>query len=125
MTTRKKSSAKSKAKAVAHAPDQTPEARKWSRAEAETHIRSLNLRCLGPRDQMQMERWQGLMAEGKADEARTVATRVGCGYDFGLTVVSEPFDGSEHETPCPKCGVVTSWRSPVFEGLTVRAKAKG
>ena len=49
------------------------------------------------------------MDAGKVEEARGVETRSGCGYDFSQTVLNHPFDGAEHETPCPKCGVVTSW----------------
>lgn len=116
MTPRKKKS--QPPKGVPHAPDRKETARKWTRKEAEQHVLGLGLRCLGPRDDAQMAHWQRLMEKGKVEEARTVQTRTGCGYDVGQTVLEYPFDGADHETTCPKCGTVNRWRSPTFDGLT-------
>lgn len=107
-----------------HNPDVDVEPRRWTQAGAEAHVRSLGLRCQGPQIPEAMERWQQLMADGKEEEARQVVTRAGCGQDFGETVLAEPFDGQEHESTCPKCGTVTRWRSPVFEGLETKAKGR-
>ena len=40
-----------------------------------------------------------------------------CGYDFNDTVVAGPWDGELHNYQCPRCGVVGSYRSPLFENL--------
>lgn len=109
----KQTKAPPKVHGVPHNPDQAAKPI-TTKAGMESHVRSLNLRCQGPRDDKQMAQWQGLMDAGKVEEARVIQTRTGCGYDFGQTVLSEPFDGAEHESTCPKCGVVTSWRSPTL-----------
>ena len=46
--------------------------------------------------------------------ARLVDARVGCGYDFNETVLSNPFDGKIHEYECPKCKVKGEYRAPIF-----------
>lgn len=38
----------------------------------------------------------------------------GCGRDFNETILAYPFDGTENKDECPGCGVVTSWKAPVF-----------
>ena len=47
---------------------------------------------------------------------RLRASRVGrgCGSDLNDQILDHPFDGAEHETACPKCGVLHSWKAPVF-----------
>lgn len=116
MATAKKKAAKASAE---QAPRTT-----WTRAEAEAHIRQTVGRCLGPRDPEKYAQWQRLMDQGKTEEARQISTRTGCGYDFAETVLAHPFDGQEREVVCPKCGVTTSYRAPVFDGLDETKKAK-
>lgn len=116
MTTRKKAAPKAPAKSagVPHNPD--VEAKPLTfKGQMDAHVRSLNLRCQGPRDEIAMAGWQRLMDKGLVEEARTIQTRTGCGYDFSQTVMAEPYDGAEHESTCPQCGVTTSWRSPTLE----------
>ena len=38
----------------------------------------------------------------------------GCGADLNDQILDHPFDGADHETACPDCGVLTSWKAPVF-----------
>ena len=38
----------------------------------------------------------------------------GCGWDLNEEIVKHPFDGAEHETECPNCGISMSWKAPVF-----------
>lgn len=38
----------------------------------------------------------------------------GCGWDLNEEIVLHPFDGAEHTTECPNCGISMSWRAPVF-----------
>lgn len=114
MTTRKKAKApKATSKGAPDTPD-VEAAPITTKAGMEAHVRALNLRCQGPRIEGRIEQWQTLMNAGKVEEARVVQTRIGCGYDFGHTVLSEPFDGKDHLSVCPKCGVETSWRSPTL-----------
>lgn len=120
---------------VPHNPDVEVEPRKWTRKEAEAHVRSLGLRCKGPVIPARMEHWQGLMADGKIDDARLVVTRgipndahpdgyVPCNQDIGDAVIALPFDGSEQERTCPRCGTMNGWRQPVFDGLDETKAAK-
>ena len=38
----------------------------------------------------------------------------GCGWDLNEEIVGHPFDGAEHTTECPNCGISISWKAPVF-----------
>lgn len=46
---------------------------------------------------------------------RLRAERIGkpCGYDMGQEFKKYPSDGTEHESVCPKCGNIVSWRAPL------------
>ena len=37
-----------------------------------------------------------------------------CGWDLNEEIVQHPFDGAEHLTECPNCGIEISWKAPVF-----------
>ena len=37
-----------------------------------------------------------------------------CGWDLNQEIVKHPFDGAEHITECPNCGISMSWKAPVF-----------
>lgn len=55
--------------------------------------------------------WQNLL--------RRVASLVSvhtedCGYNFNDIVAAGPWDGKEHDYQCPCCGVVGSYRAPLF-----------
>ena len=39
----------------------------------------------------------------------------GCGWDLNEEIVLHPFDGAEHVTECPNCGISMSWKAPVFD----------
>ena len=39
----------------------------------------------------------------------------GCGWDLNEEILKHPFDGAEHLTTCPNCGIEMSWKAPVFE----------
>ena len=45
---------------------------------------------------------------------RGVTIGQGCGNNLNDEIVKHPFDGAEHQSICPKCGVVTSWKAPTF-----------
>ncbi len=38
-----------------------------------------------------------------------------CGYNFNDTIMSYPFDGTTYEYSCPKCGLKTSFTTPIFQ----------
>ncbi len=38
----------------------------------------------------------------------------GCGWDLNEEILKHPFDGAEHMTDCPQCGIEISWKAPVF-----------
>ena len=59
--------------------------------------------------------WMGLRRVGfPLIRLRGDAVGRGCGADLNDEIVSHPFDGAEHETACHDCGVLTSWKAPVF-----------
>lgn len=106
-------------------PDAAPRT-KWTRAEAEAHVRGLGLSCRGPVVPHQQALWQQLMNAGKTDAARLIPTRgvpdpdgnlKPCGHNIGEEVAALPFDGTEQGRACPKCGTMNNWRQPVFDGL--------
>lgn len=39
----------------------------------------------------------------------------GCGWDLNEEIIKHPFDGGEHVTECPNCGISISWKAPVFD----------
>lgn len=54
------------------------------------------------------------MVRGLIPLSADKALRKHCGYDFNKVVLSYPFDGADHDVICPKCGVKTSFKSPIF-----------
>lgn len=37
-----------------------------------------------------------------------------CGWNLNEEIVKHAFDGAEHVTDCPGCGVEMTWKAPVF-----------
>lgn len=105
--------------AVAAATDEAPSTDHaiTTRAEAEAHVRATVGRCMGTRDTAKYAEWQKFMDKGQVEEARSLQTRKGCGYEYAELVIAEPFDGEEHDVTCPKCGNKSSFRAPLFADL--------
>jgi len=80
-------------------------------------VRAIERRCRGPLAEGAQETISKLLADGQLDEARALdaASRKVCGQDWNEIVLSHPFDGKSHETPCPKCGTLVRWTAPVFQ----------
>ena len=45
---------------------------------------------------------------------RSVTVGKGCGWNLSEEIIEHPFDGAEHVTVCPNCGIDISWKAPVF-----------
>jgi len=54
------------------------------------------------------------MVRGLIPLSADKALRIPCGYDFNKTILSYPFDGADHNVICPRCGIETSFKSPIF-----------
>jgi hypothetical protein len=50
-------------------------------------------------------------------KALDIDTRRPCDYDFNEIVLANPLDGLEHDYQCPRCGVVGTYRAPMFPEL--------
>ncbi len=59
--------------------------------------------------------WEGLRrAAFPLIRLRGDAVGHGCGWDLNEEILKHPFDGEDHETECPNCGVSMGWTAPVF-----------
>jgi len=94
-----------------------------TREEAEFVVRAGGRWCKGPKKPGA----EAIYAEARAASGNVsgaekgydlsqmdAVLREGCGADFNEVIVKFPFDGTEHLEPCPKCGQMISFRSPVF-----------
>jgi len=80
-------------------------------------IRAIERRCRGPLAEGAQETISKLLADGQLDEARALdaaSRNKGCGQDWNKVILSQPFDGKPHETPCPQCGTMVRWTAPIF-----------
>jgi len=86
-------------------------------AELEEQLRTVIVRCRGPRTEEAGELVGELLAAGKLEEARLadIEGRTPCGYDTFKLVMEYPLDGEPHSHPCPGCGVMQTWRPPALE----------
>jgi hypothetical protein len=117
------------------APDQDPPV-VTTREQAVALIRAIERRCRGrlgsrvaPKDATPEEcdaaekGHRALIADALKLGDEAVAkqidseTRRPCGYDFNETILAGPLDGQEHAYACPTCGVVGSYRAPMFPEL--------
>ncbi len=94
-----------------------------TREEAEFVVRAVGRWCKGPKkpgveaEYAKMREAVGVV--GGQEKGYDLALmdsilREPCGADFNDVIVQFPFDGADHLEPCPKCGQMISFRSPIF-----------
>lgn len=66
---------------------------------------------------------------GRFQDLLDLRRKEGCGYNFNDFILSHPFDGHDYgliyddennliadrRTPCPWCGILISWKAPLYE----------
>ena len=96
-----------------------------TREEGEAVVRHHDRWCAGPIKPGHEAEYAGLAAElvaqgpagGEAIASivqMNAMLRDYCGYDVNELVLLHQFDGAYHEEPCPKCGTIIDFSSPVF-----------
>jgi len=86
---------------------------------AEAYIRSVHKTCRGYLPKKAREEVAAAFAEGEESLARHLdrENRGGCGADINEVVAAGPWDGEEHEAPCPDpdCEVIISYIPLTFD----------
>ena len=90
----------------------------------EETVRAVSRTCRGPIAPDMAKKRDAALANGDRQGASALDAggRPGCGQDVNELIVKAGLDGQEHESACPKCGVLLSWRAPSFEGGEKKGK---
>ncbi len=78
-------------------------------------VRSVDRRCKGQPMIDYNDKVKRMIISGIIPISADRGMREFCGYDFNDTVMSYPFDGTTHECSCPKCGLKTTFTTPIFQ----------